>query len=40
LQNRAVIPAQAAIQFNFNAEPAAWNWIPACAGMTLWVWQA
>jgi hypothetical protein len=33
-QTHYVIPAKAGIQFYFSAEPAAWNWIPAFAGMT------
>jgi hypothetical protein len=32
-----VILSKAGIQFGFDAEFAAWNWIPAFAGMTLWM---
>jgi hypothetical protein len=35
VKKRDVIPANAGMQFYFNAELAARNWIPAFAGMTL-----
>jgi len=39
-QTRGVIPAQAGIQFCLDTEFAAWNWIPAFAGMTPGWWGA